>query len=479
MKRSLVRIRPLWEGLTYFDHQLKGIRKMLQLERTGTPFPALGDHDEGIAYGGFQCDDMGLGKTIQTLATMAHNPKPLTLILCPLALIDNWTENAAKAGFKVFVKSDEDGDWMPFDCESHLDAAVPASEPGSDAGMPPRKRSSLGGVYVANYDSVLHRESMLMLAWDRIVLDEAHVIRNHKGIKSRKICALAEDVAIKWAVTGTPIVNRFKDASTLFSFVGVPTLGKQTWLSSYYEPLISEMCIHRSMDEIRAVLSSCPPVPIIEHRVVPFKNVAEASFYRHLQDLQVKLRFAYEKGDSAMVLTLLLRLRQSSVTPQILMPDWDESSGKMDALAEMVEEEPSSKFLVFCSFHDEMDILKDFLGEGVELYHGGMNEAERRSTLKRAKKPSCRVLLMQINCGGCGLNLQEFDRVVFMSPWWTSALMDQAIARAVRMGQKKTVRVVHLMIEEESSMNIDSFTTEKDEMKREFLKVFFQHRCVL
>jgi hypothetical protein len=47
------------------------------------------------------------------------------------------------------------------------------------------------------------------------------------------------------------------------------------------------------------------------------------------------------------------------------------------------------------------------------------------------------------------------------------------------MGQKKTVRVVHLMIEEEKSMNIDSFTTEKAEMKREFLEVFFQHRCEL
>jgi len=126
-----------------------------------------------------------------------------------------------------------------------------------------------------------------------------------------------------------------------------------------------------------------------------------------------------------------------------------------------------------------MDILKEFLGEGVEVYHGGMNEKERRLALKRAKEPACRVLLMQINCGGCGLNLQEFDRVVFMSPWWTSALMDQAIARAVRMGQKKTVRVVHLMIQEEKSMNIDSFTTEKAEMKREFLKVFFQHRCEL
>jgi SNF2 family DNA or RNA helicase len=67
--------------------------------------------------------------------------------------------------------------------------------------------------------------------------------------------------------------------------------------------------------------------------------------------------------------------------------------------------------------------------------------------------------------GGVGLNLQHFDRVVFMGPWWTAALMDQAIGRAVRIGQTKKVLVHHLVLKEEESTNIDLMMLEKAEMK--------------
>ena len=454
MTGTLSRIRPLWPGLTYYKHQLDGIRKMLQLERKGTPFEALGEAPSGTAFGGFQCDDMGLGKTIQTLATLRHNPKPKTLLLCPLALIDNWTQNAARAGFTVYVKGTA-SDWLVYNEGTSI------------------------GLYVANYDTVLSRESMLMLTWDRIVLDEAHCIRNYKTKKTKKILMAAEEAAIKWAVTGTPIVNSQKDAVTLFAFLGVPTKECMTWLPSYYEPLMNEMVIHRSMDEMRLVLASCPPVPILEKKIVAFKNEEEEAFYRQLQDLKTQIRIAYDMGDDMSVLTMLLRLRQSSVSPQILLPDWKESSSKMDALKGLIEAEPAEKFLVFCSFQEEMEILAEFLGLGVEVYHGSLTEKARRSVLERARDPACRVLLIQIQCGGCGLNLQEFSRVVFMSPWWTSALMDQAIARSVRMGQTKKVIVTHLLLKEEVGLNIDEITHQVAEAKRDLLVKFFDQRTVV
>ena len=457
MAGSLSRIKLLWPTLTYYKHQLDGIRKMLQLERKGTEYPSLGIQEAGIAKGGFQCDDMGLGKTIQILATMRNNLKQKSLILCPLALLDNWTENAAKSGFRVFVKGTSVSDWMHYNDDASL-----AEE-----------------VYVANYDAVLYRESMLMMPWDRIVLDEAHCIRNYKTKKTKKILEIAKEAEIKWAVTGTPIVNMQKDAVTLFAFLGVPTLESMTWLSAYYEPLMNEMVIHRSMDEMRLVLSSCPPVPIIEKQVVAFKNEEEEAFYRHLQDLKTKIQFAYEKGDDMSVLTLLLRLRQSSVSPQLLVPEWDDSSAKMDALKELIDTEPQEKFLVFCSFQEEMELLEEFLGEGIEVYHGSLTEKARRSVLERARLPSCHVLLIQIQCGGCGLNLQEFSRVVFMSPWWTSALMDQAIARSVRMGQTKQVKVTHLLLLEETGLNIDELTHKTAEAKRDLLVKFFDQRCLV
>jgi SNF2 family DNA or RNA helicase len=151
----------------------------------------------------------------------------------------------------------------------------------------------------------------------------------------------------------------------------------------------------------------------------------------------------------------------------------------MDALKELVDSEPEHKFIVFCSFQEEMELLAEFLDTGCELYHGGLNGTQRREVLKRAKEPECQVLLIQLQSGGVGLNLQEFTRVVFMSPWWTSALMDQAIARAVRMGQKEVVKVFHFLLKEEETVNIDTMANDAAELKRKMLVKFFDHRALV
>ena len=84
-------------------------------------------------------------------------------------------------------------------------------------------------------------------------------------------------------------------------------------------------------------------------------------------------------------------------------------------------------------------------------------------------------MLIQLQAGGVGLNLQEYDRIIFVSPWWTSALMDQAIARAVRMGQTEVVKVYHLRLlaEGDTTINIDELVNAKAEQKRKLLEKLF------
>jgi SNF2 family DNA or RNA helicase len=52
--------------------------------------------------------------------------------------------------------------------------------------------------------------------------------------------------------------------------------------------------------------------------------------------------------------------------------------------------------------------------------------------------------------------------------------MDQAVARAVRMGQTKTVKVYHLaLITEKEGINIDNMVNEKADGKRRQLETLF------
>jgi SNF2 family DNA or RNA helicase len=133
-----------------------------------------------------------------------------------------------------------------------------------------------------------------------------------------------------------------------------------------------------------------------------------------------------------------------------------------------------------------MEILQAYLESSpavfkVSQYHGGLNDSQKDDVIEATKEPlpdaeACHeILLLQLQSGGVGLNLQHFTKVVFMSPWWTSALMDQAVGRAVRIGQLQTVEVTLLVLKEEETMNIDETMLAKAEEKRGMLEQAFLH----
>jgi SNF2 family DNA or RNA helicase len=117
----------------------------------------------------------------------------------------------------------------------------------------------------------------------------------------------------------------------------------------------------------------------------------------------------------------------------------------------------------------------------VWLYNGSLNQAQRKEVLAATVDPvpagQADVLLVQLQSGGVGLNLQHFDRIIFSGPWWTSALMEQAIGRAVRIGQKEIVQVYHLVLQEEEAVNIDSVMRDKAQEKGSLCRAVLEVAC--
>jgi SNF2 family DNA or RNA helicase len=476
-------------SITLYPHQKEALTWMIG--RESKPLELVSG--ESI-YGGLLADEMGLGKTYTTMSLITENPVATTLIVAPLALIDNWISACRSYNIEPYV----------FDSKRMLWTAERPTAERPTAERPTAERPTAERqveVYITNYHSVLNhpglRDGVEGAAWGRVVCDEAHTLRTIKGAFAQ---ALREvDAGYRWALTATPIVNKMADLASIFCYLGVLGMDdrKKKWYD-WMEELVPILCFGRTCDMLRAKLAALPPKPIIEKIGLEFDTKEEANFYRVVQqDVSAHMAKYRKFSLSAMEkIAMLLRLRQISVHPQVYInakraqdksfkaADWKGTPTKFNALSKIIEDDTAANsYIIFCQFHDEMQLLSQHFQETAQFshifqYHGGLNKEERAEVIDGAKAVAAKkehvdgmkpaVLLIQIHCGGVGLNLQEFDCCVFLSSWWTAALMDQAVARAARMGRRERVRVIQLVLnEEKAKINIDSLIGEKVEGKRE------------
>jgi SNF2 family DNA or RNA helicase len=251
-------------------------------------------------------------------------------------------------------------------------------------------------------------------------------------------------------------------------------------------PAIEKYVMARTMNQLRASMPDAPPAPTFQTHQLDFDTEEEAEFYRGMSGVIQKRWKALGSESALEKLQLFMRLRQLSLHPQIYIDarkkalhgqynreDWDGSSTKFNEICKMVEKGGVHKWIVFCHFHKEMEMLKEMLKPicKVQVYNGSLNAKEKEAVLaESAVGTETEVLLVQLQSGGTGLNLQHFDRIIFSGPWWTSALMDQAIGRAVRIGQTEIVRVYFLKLKEEEALNIDTYMFEKAAEKGELCR---------
>jgi SNF2 family DNA or RNA helicase len=415
----------------YAPYQVEGVRWMIERE--------LDESDlEGdvVSKGGIVADEVGLGKTLMAISMIVANPKKKTLILLPKSLIMQWREQIHKfvgdvkimfVDKKTVIRRDDEGIYIM--SQSMLNC----------------KNTIVG-------NSPCHN-----VYWDRIIIDEAHLLRNSKS-KIHASCCLLEG-GIRWALTATPIMNRMTDFVHLMAWFDVSQFLCQT----EREMITSRFFMRRTKEDVAQFNKELKlPACNINVEYIPFESTEELKFYGEVFLQERKLIQNNKKKTVTDLLEHLLRIRQICINPQLYLDgitkktktdqgEWDGKITKINKLLEHLQShKDDDKTLIFCQFIKEMDFYERVFNEkgfaSVRL-DGSMSLDERNLSVKKfTHNPNIKLFFIQINTGGQGINLQIANKIYIMSPSWNPAIEYQAIGRAHRTGQTKVVDVVKFII---------------------------------
>lgn len=113
-----------------------------------------------------------------------------------------------------------------------------------------------------------------------------------------------------------------------------------------------------------------------------------------------------------------------------------------------------------------MKLLKQkipFLAD--DIISGDLSPTQRQEVIdKFSENPEQNVLLVQIDAGGFGLNIQAANRVILCEPQWKPSTESQAISRAYRMGQNRNVMVYRLLTKESVDETMMEIIHEKEDI---------------
>jgi SNF2 family DNA or RNA helicase len=412
-------------GRLYVPYQTDGVRWMLTRE-----------FDPKRIKGGFLCDEMGLGKTVQTITTMLGNPKNKTLIVCPKSVLNQWKDEIEHfaPGMSVLI----------YDRSKTIENQEIVLAPYSL--MVERQK---------NTGTVFHQ-----IAWDRIVLDEGHEIRNPQSKTFKSMNCIRSE--IRWILSGTPVFNSMKDFVSLCQFLGIP----KSVVQAHQEKVRTKFVLRRTKQDVCKFNKRLGMPPCEFENVELEMHEEEQKLYDTVFAESVESIHELCKTDVKVamknmhILECFLRCRQVMSHPQIYLNSiykktgtdfdtWEHQVKKTEKLLEFIKTHPKEKSLVFCQFTSEMNIIRDLLSdEGIKTFRidGSVSSEDRSLQIKQFGNflSGC-VFIIQIKSGGVGLNLQAATRVYITSPSWNPATELQAIARSHRTGQSQKVIVKKLI----------------------------------
>lgn len=174
------------------DYQLYGVSWMI-------------DREKSLTKGGILADQMGMGKTLQTIGLMLSKEYcERNLIIVPTIALNQWIEELDKHCPGMFNIYRHHGRLRVADNFVEFN------------------KNNLRDIFITTYGTIesdyrRKRGNIFNIEFDRVILDEAHFIKDSRSNTSTAITHLK--AKYRWGLTGTPVQNRVGDLFSLVKFL--------------------------------------------------------------------------------------------------------------------------------------------------------------------------------------------------------------------------------------------------------------------
>ncbi|MCZ6805031.1 MAG: DEAD/DEAH box helicase [Proteobacteria bacterium] len=424
---------------------------------------------DGIAFAAgtgrsILADDMGLGKTIQGIGTAELLAREINidkvLIICPASLKSQWQNEILRFCDRV---------------------------PQLVTGTAEQRHQQYGNdpfFTICNYEQVMRDLIAIeQTQWDLIILDEAQRIKNWQTRTSRVMKALKSPFAL--VLTGTPLENRLDDLFSVVEFIDDRHLGPAFRFYNRHKMMDERGKVlgYKNLSDLRetlkpvllrrtraGVMQDLPPRSTEIIRIAPTEEQLEI----HDSQSRVINSIVHKKYISEMD---LLRLQKALLLCRMVAnstflidkqaPGYSTKLAEIERLLDQLFQEQGRKIVLFSEWTTMLTLIESLLAERGLNYvrlDGSVPQKKRQALVHEFQHNENCQLFITTNAGSTGLNLQAADTVINVDLPWNPALLEQRIARAHRMGQKKKVQVFILITEQTIEENLLATLSAKHEL---------------
>lgn len=397
-----------------------------------------------IGASGCLADDMGLGKTLQTISFLLHKieagPLGRHLVIAPASLLYNWLKELEKfaPGVQATVLHGSKRDTALLSEKEHQ-------------------------VFITSYGTMRQDVHLLeTIAWETIVLDESHHIKNPAAQTTKAAWQLTAKTKI--ALSGTPVMNNTGDLHSQVHFLMPGLLGTPEFFKKEYtipieqqankekaavlQKLIRPFLLRRTKEQVAKDLPERTEAVLWCEMGADQRSAYESIKEEVRTNIFTEIKASGLNKGKLSVLAGLTRLRQLCNSCELVKDEdlftYDSVKTKVliDELKCII---PQHRALVFSQFTSMLDLLeRDLHNAGIPTLRldGQTPVAQRQELVAQFQSDegsSAPVFLISLKAGNTGLTLTRAGYVFLFDPWWNTAVENQAIDRTHRIGQKNQV----------------------------------------